>query len=92
LLRLYYLSNKEILDYTPDAADLEALERQVEAIAAAIEKARESGDWRHKPSKLCDWCAHHAICPAFGGTPPPLPILAAPATETDADVAAAETG
>jgi len=22
---------------------------------------------------LCDWCAHRAICPEFGGTPPPLP-------------------
>ena len=39
----------------------------------AITKARETGDFRHKPSKLCDWCAHQAICPAFGGTPPPLP-------------------
>jgi putative RecB family exonuclease len=92
LLRLYYLSNKEILDYAPDAGDLEALERQVEAIASAIEKARESGDWRHKPGKLCDWCAHHAVCPAFGGTPPPLPVLDAAPSETDADVEAAETG
>ena len=25
------------------------------------------------PSKLCDWCDHRAICPAWGGTPPPLP-------------------
>lgn len=73
LLRLYYLSDREILDYAPDAADLEALERQVEAIAAAIVRARETGDWRYKQSKLCDWCAHQAICPAFGGTPPPLP-------------------
>ena len=34
-----------------------ALERQLEALATAIGKARESGDWRHKPSKLCDWCS-----------------------------------
>jgi putative RecB family exonuclease len=74
LLRLYYLRDREVLDYSPDAADLASLERQVEAIATAITKARETGDWRHKPSKLCDWCAHHAICPAFGGTPPPLPV------------------
>jgi putative RecB family exonuclease len=73
MLRLYYLANRETLDYSPDAADLEALERQIDAIAAAIEKARETGDWRHKPGKLCDWCAHQALCPAFGGTPPPLP-------------------
>jgi putative RecB family exonuclease len=75
LLRLYYLRNREIIDYSPDAADLEGLERQLEALATAIGKARESGDWRHKPSKLCDWCSFHALCPAFGGTPPPLPAV-----------------
>jgi putative RecB family exonuclease len=80
LLRLYYLRDREVLDYSPDAADLESLERQVDAIARAITKARETGDWRHKPSKQCDWCAHHAVCPAFGGTPPPLP----PPVEIDA--------
>ncbi|MGN6473960.1 MAG: RecB family exonuclease, partial [Mycobacteriales bacterium] len=73
LLRLYYLSDREVLDYQPDAADLESLERQLEAIASAIIRARESGDWRHKPSKLCNWCSFHEFCPEFGGTPPPLP-------------------
>jgi putative RecB family exonuclease len=81
LLRLYYLRDREILDYSPDAADLASLERQVDAIATAITKARESGDWREKPSKLCGWCAHQAICPAFGGTPPPLPANVALPTE-----------
>ena len=73
LLRLYYLADREILDYHPDERDLVALERQVEALGAAIAKARESGDWRHKQSRLCDWCSFHALCPAYGGTPPPLP-------------------
>jgi putative RecB family exonuclease len=73
LLRLYYLRDREILDYSPDAADLNSLERQIDAIATAISRARETGDWREKPGKLCDWCSHQALCPAFGGTPPPLP-------------------
>jgi putative RecB family exonuclease len=73
LLRLYYLRDREVLDYTPDAADLNGLERLVDALAKAIARARETGDWRHNPSKLCQWCAHQALCPAFGGTPPPLP-------------------
>ena len=34
---------------------------------------RDAGDWRARPSKLCDWCNHKALCPEFGGTPPPLP-------------------
>jgi putative RecB family exonuclease len=76
LLRLYYLKDREVLDYSPDEPDLISLERQVDAIAAAIIKARETGDWREKPSKLCGWCAHQAVCPAYGGTPPPLPEIA----------------
>ena len=78
LLRLYYLADREILDYTPDVADLESLERQLDAIASAIEKARATGDWRHKPSKLCGWCSFQSLCPEFGGTPPALPELNRP--------------
>jgi putative RecB family exonuclease len=73
LLQLMYLGNGEILRYQPDEADLRATERKILALWRAIERARESGDWRPRPSRVCDWCAHKAICPAFGGTPPPLP-------------------
>jgi putative RecB family exonuclease len=24
---------------------------------------------------LCSWCDHQAICPAFGGQPPELPLV-----------------
>ena len=73
MLQLVYLGNGELLRYVPDEADLLATERKVEAIWEAIRRAEESGDWRPSPGRLCDWCAHRAICPAFGGTPPPLP-------------------
>ena len=73
MLQLVYLGNGEMLRYEPDEADLLATERKVEAIWRAIRRAEESGDWQPSPSRLCDWCAHQAICPAFGGTPPPLP-------------------
>ena len=73
MLQLIYLGNGEVLRYTPDEADLLATERKVEAIWAAIARARETGDWRPNPSGLCQWCAHQSICPEFGGTPPPLP-------------------
>lgn len=75
LLRLYYLRNVEAIDYAPDERDLEGLERQLEALGEAIIRARESGDWRHKQSQLCDWCSFQSLCPAFGGTPPPLPSV-----------------
>ena len=42
--------------------------------AVAGDRARHrSRDWRPRPGRVCDWCAHQAICPAFGGTPPPIP-------------------
>ena len=73
MLQLVYLGNGELLRYVPDEQDLVATERKVEAIWHAIRRAEESGDWRPSPGRLCDWCAHRAICPAWGGTPPPLP-------------------
>ena len=74
-LQLIYLGNGEIMRCVPDEADLLATERKVNALWQAIERARATGDWRPRPSRLCDWCAHQAICPEFGGTPPPLPPL-----------------
>jgi putative RecB family exonuclease len=78
MLQLVYLGNSEIVRYVPDEADLLATERKVEAIWEAIRHAEATGDWRPSPSRLCDWCAHHALCPAKGGTPPPLPEPALP--------------
>jgi putative RecB family exonuclease len=73
MLQLIYLGNGELVRYTPDEADLVATERKINAIWQAIERARVNGDWRPRPSRLCDWCAHRTLCPAHGGTPPPLP-------------------
>jgi putative RecB family exonuclease len=77
LLQLVYLGSGEVLRYTPEEADLLATERKVKALWGAIRRAAETGDWRASPSKLCDWCNHRALCPAWGGTPPPLPVDAA---------------
>jgi putative RecB family exonuclease len=73
LLQLMYLGNGEIVRYEPDEADLLATERKIVALWQAIERARLNRDWRPRPGRICDWCAHQAICPAFGGTPPPVP-------------------
>jgi putative RecB family exonuclease len=78
LLQLLYLGSGEVLRYEPDEADLRATERKVLALWDAIARATERGDWRASPSKLCDWCDHQALCPAFGGTPPELPVLPVP--------------
>ena len=83
LLQLMYLAEGEVLRYAPDASDLLATERKVAALWAAIERARAAGDWRPRPSRLCDWCNHKAFCPEFGGTPPPLPPEGARASAED---------
>ncbi|GAA1750777.1 RecB family exonuclease [Luedemannella helvata] len=72
-LRLIYLKDAEILDYAPDAEELARFERTLVALWRAIERATAERDFRPKPSRLCDWCAHQARCPAYGGTPPPFP-------------------
>jgi putative RecB family exonuclease len=82
VLRLLYLKDAEICDYAPDTGELERFERTLLALWAAIERALAERDFRPKPSRLCGWCAHQALCPAFGGTPPPFPeLVAAPVTE-----------
>ncbi len=74
LLQLVYLGGRgEVLRYAPDEADLLATERKVRALWTAIERALETGEWRARRSRLCDWCDHQALCPEFGGTPPPVP-------------------
>jgi putative RecB family exonuclease len=78
LLQLMYLGSGEIVRYEPDESDLLATERKVEALWQAIERAAQSRDWRPRPGRLCDWCSHKPICPAHGGTPPPLPVLPVP--------------
>ncbi len=90
LLQLMYLGNGEILRYAPDEADLRATQRKTEAIWRAIDRARSSEDWRPRRSRICDWCAHKALCPAFGGTPPPLP--AGTGDSFDSITAAADAG
>ena len=72
-LRLLYLADGQILDYTPDHDELLRFEKTLIAIWRAIQSAGATGDFRPSPSALCDWCAHHAHCPVFGGTPPPYP-------------------
>ena len=79
-LKLLYLGGDgEALTYAPDEAELVRFERTLQAIWAAIERAVSTHDFRPSPSRLCGWCDHQALCPSFGGTPPPFPAEAAAA-------------
>jgi putative RecB family exonuclease len=72
-LRLIYLADGKVLDYSPDHDELLRFEKTLMAIWRAIKSAAPTGDFRPSPSRLCEWCPHQAHCPVFGGTLPPYP-------------------
>jgi putative RecB family exonuclease len=78
-LKLLYLKDGDALTYSPDEGELIRFERTLQAIWSAIERAVATGDFRPNKSRLCGWCDHQAVCPSFGGTPPPFPTEAAAA-------------
>lgn len=82
-LQLVYLGSGDVLTYDPDESDLAGVERKLLALWEAIERAVETGDWRPKRSRLCDWCDHRQRCPEFGGTPPPYPLVIQPRLPLD---------
>jgi putative RecB family exonuclease len=75
MLRLLYLGDGTTVSYCPDEDDLRAMERQLEALWRAIALAHETGEWLPRRGGQCAWCGFRALCPEFGGTPPPLPAI-----------------
>ncbi|MEJ7635855.1 PD-(D/E)XK nuclease family protein [Aeromicrobium sp.] len=75
LLQLMYFGDGSILTYEPDEQELLATERKLIALWSAIERAVEVRDFPPRKSGLCAWCAHQALCPEFGGTPPEMPVF-----------------
>lgn len=71
-LQLVYLGDGQVLHNDPAPSDLEEAEREVRATWEAIRQAGRRGDFPTRRGPLCAWCAHQAVCPEFGGTPPPL--------------------
>ncbi|MET3805164.1 putative RecB family exonuclease [Nakamurella sp. UYEF19] len=72
-LKLIYLGDSTALRYRPDQQELDAFERGVVALWRTIWSAAQTGDFPARRSSSCRWCAHQAMCPEFGGTPPPYP-------------------
>ncbi len=89
-LRLLYLGDREVLDYEPHLDELVRFERTVQALWSAIDRATEAREFRANRSRLCDWCDHQAICPEFGGTPPPFPERVPEPSDAPATSPAAE--
>lgn len=68
-VQLLYLADPVAIVTVPTEQSIRALDRKVQAIWKAIERACERDDFKPRTSKLCDWCAYKAYCPAFGGNP-----------------------
>jgi putative RecB family exonuclease len=68
-VQLLYLTEPVAIITTPTEQSTKGLQRKVKAVWSAVETACTRDDFRPKPSKLCDWCAFQAYCPAFGGDP-----------------------
>jgi putative RecB family exonuclease len=80
-IQLLYLREPTAIINTPTEQSTRGLERKVQAVWHAIERAHAHDDFRPKPSKLCDWCGFKQYCPAWGGDP-----SSAPRPSTDAAV------
>jgi putative RecB family exonuclease len=76
MLQLVYLGDGQVLRSVPSEADLELTETKIRAVWDSIIGAARAGDFPPRKSALCGWCAHQALCPAFGGTAPTLDATA----------------
>ncbi|GAY10707.1 RecB family exonuclease [Pseudonocardia sp. N23] len=72
-LRLLYLRSGEWLSYSPDRGELERFSHILAALWDAIRAAGRTGDFAPRRGSACRFCAHRAVCPEWGGTPPPYP-------------------
>lgn len=68
-VQLLYLSQPVAIVHHPTDQGARGLENRVRAVWAAVSRACEREDFRPRTSKLCDWCAYRAYCPAWGGDP-----------------------
>ncbi|HEX2054200.1 MAG TPA: PD-(D/E)XK nuclease family protein, partial [Actinomycetota bacterium] len=78
LLRLLHLKEPEVLTLVPTVQMLRGLEKQLEALAQAIQRAHDRDDWRPRVSHMCNYCPHRSICPANAGTEPESPGVPGP--------------
>jgi putative RecB family exonuclease len=68
-IRLMYLASGETIETVPSAQSVKFITTRTTAVWSAVERACTTGDFRPRPSKLCDWCSFKQWCPAFGGDP-----------------------
>ena len=68
-VQLLYLKSPLAITTVPTDRSTRGTRRTLGAIWQAVERACDREDFRPQPSRLCDFCAFQAYCPAFGGDP-----------------------
>jgi putative RecB family exonuclease len=68
-IRLMYLSSGETIETVPSAQSVKFITTRTSAVWSAVERACTTGDFRPRPSRLCDYCSFRQWCPSFGGDP-----------------------
>ena len=66
-LRLLYLGNATMYSIPIDDTALNGMERQLQALWGAINRALEQSNFPPRTSALCNWCSFQEMCPAFEG-------------------------
>lgn len=64
-LRLLYLNGPTEYRLAVDDRQLDAMDGQLRALWAAIDRALATGHFPTRAGRLCDWCSFREICPAF---------------------------
>jgi putative RecB family exonuclease len=74
-VQLLYLRPPLAIITEPSDQSTRGTHRTLGAVWQAVERACAREDFRPNPSRLCDYCAFHAYCPAVGGDPALVPRL-----------------
>jgi putative RecB family exonuclease len=69
-LKLMYLNGPTVYEIPVNETQLEATQRKLEALWAAINRAIVNNDFPPRPGKLCGWCQYRDRCPAFADEQP----------------------
>jgi putative RecB family exonuclease len=77
-VRLVYLSGQgreQVLRLDVDDVMIRNTRARMHAVWKAIVRSHSRWDWPTRLGKLCDWCDHRDLCPAYGGTLAGTPVV-----------------
>jgi len=67
-VKLMYLRDRMVIESDATPHRLHAVEGKTTAIWSAVRMACETGNFRPRPSRLCNFCAYRCQCPCFLNT------------------------